>query len=389
MQIYNATIYPMTDENDYSFHFNGYLTWNGKQIVEIGEGMPEKTQEGALDARGKVLLPGLIDAHSHLGMIGDSLGFEGDDVNEDSDPTTPQMRALDAIHPFDRGFREARQNGVTAVLTGPGSANAIGGTLCAIKTAGICVDEMIIHDKLAMKFALGENPKSCYHQKNSGPETRMASAALIREALFKAKRYLADLEEYESNPEENSPPEYDAKCDALLPLLRGEMQAHFHAHRSDDICTAIRIAKEFGLDYRLVHCTEGHLIAPLLERERACAFLGPFFLSRSKPELANESDASPARLHAHAVPFALITDHPELPQQYLLLTAALAVKNGLDVGAALAAITATPAKLLGLDQRIGSLRKGLDADFALYSGDPLDFFTKVESVWINGERIES
>ena len=387
MQIYNAKIYPMNDENDYGRHFLGYLSWNGTTITEVGEGVPAVLEEGAIDAKGNVILPGLIDAHSHLGMIGDSLGFEGDDVNEDSDPTTPQMRAIDAIHPFDRGFEEARRNGVTSVLTGPGSANAIGGILCAIKTAGICADEMVIHPQLAMKFALGENPKSCYHQKSGGPETRMASAALIREALFKAKRYLSDLEEYENDPEDNSPPEYDAKCEALLPLLRREMQAHFHAHRSDDICTAIRIAKEFNLDYRLVHCTEGHRIDSLLENERACAFLGPFFLSRSKPELANESDESPARLHKHNVPFALITDHPELPQQYLLLTAALAVKNGLDRGTALASITATPAKLLGLAHKIGSLSSGLDADFALYNGDPFDFFTQVEAVWINGQKI--
>ena len=387
MQIYNAIIYPLSNSANYEYHFLGYISWENGVITEIAEGAPSIIEPNAINANEKILLPGLIDAHSHLGMIGDSLGFESDDVNEDSDPITPHLRALDAINPFDRGFCDARQAGITTVVTGPGSANAIGGTLTAIKTAGLRADDMLIKESLAMKFALGENPKGCYHQKSSGPETRMASAALIREALYKAKRYLNDLEDYNANNEENSPPEYDAKCEALLPLLRREMQAHFHAHRADDICTAIRIAKEFNLDYRLVHCTEGHMIAPLLESEHTGAFLGPFFSSRSKPELANETDGNAALLSNHNIPVAIVTDHPELPQQFLLLSAALAAKNGLPNGLALASITAIPAQLLGLEKRIGSLKAGLDADFALYDGDPFDFFTKVKTVWINGQEI--
>lgn len=386
MQIYNATIFPMDDPAHPEKSFNGWIGWEGTHITGLGPGSPDRISDGDLDARGAILLPGLIDAHSHLGLIGDSLGFEGDDVNEDSDPVTPHLRAIDAIHPFDRGFREAREAGVTTVLTGPGSANNIGGTLSAVKTAGTCVDDMLVREGLAMKFALGENPKSCYHQKNSGPETRMASAALIREALKKAARYLEDTELYESDPEENSAPEYDAKCEALLPVLRGEVQAHFHVHRADDICTAMRIAKEFSLNYRLVHCTEGHLVRDLLAREGVGAFLGPFFLSRSKPELQNECGENPALLKNAGVQIALITDHPELPQQYLLLAAALAVKNGLSRGEALAAVTSVPAKLLGLSDRIGCIAPGYDADFALYSGDPFDFFTTVQAVWINGHR---
>ncbi len=388
MQIYNAIIYPLTDKNEYSKSFLGYITWENGKITEIGEGMPPVLQPSAINADGKILLPGLIDAHSHLGMIGDALGFEGDDVNEDSDPITPHLRALDAIHPFDRGFSEAREAGVTTVLTGPGSANAIGGSLCAIKTAGSRVDDMVIKESLAVKFALGENPKSCYHQKNSGPETRMASAALIREALCKAQRYLKDLEDYTTDPEENSLPEYDAKCEALLPLLRREAQAHFHAHRADDICTAIRIANEFNLDYRLVHCTEGHMVADVLQKEGSAAFLGPFFLSRSKPELANEREDNASILDQANITFALITDHPELPQKYLMLSAALAHKNGLERGKALASVTAIPAALLGLSDRIGSLKAGLDADFVLYDKDPFDFFSKAEAVFINGKQIQ-
>ncbi len=387
MQIYNANIYPMDRADEPDYHFNGWISWNGKTITALGKGSPDAMEDGAIDAEGAVLLPGLIDAHSHLGMIGDSLGFEGDDVNEDSDPVTPQMRALDAIHPFDRGFKEARQAGVTTVLTGPGSANTIGGTLSAVKTSGICADEMLVKESLAMKFALGENPKSCYHQKNGGPETRMASAALIREALYKAKRYLDDLSEYEADPEENSPPEYDAKCEALLPVLKRQTQAHFHAHRADDICTALRIAKEFNLDCRLVHCTEGHLVSEVIAKAQVPAFLGPFFLSRSKPELANETDRNAAILREKGISVAIITDHPELPQQYLLLSAALAHKAGMSRGEALAAVTSTPAKLLGLEKQIGSLQVGMDADFALYSGDPFDFFTTVKSVWIDGNAV--
>ena len=388
MQIYNAIIFPMTDKTDYSKSFLGYLTWENGTITEVREGSPDNLQPNAINAEGKILLPGLIDAHSHLGMIGDSLGFEGDDVNEDSDPITPQMRALDAIHPFDRGFAEAREAGITTVLTGPGSANAIGGSLCALKTAGCRVDDMTIKESLAIKFALGENPKSCYHQKNSGPETRMASAALIREALSKAQRYSQELADYNEDPEENSLPEYDAKCEALLPLLRREAQAHFHAHRADDICTAIRIAKEFDLDYRLVHCTEGHMVAEVLKSEDSSAFLGPFFLTRSKPELANEREDNAAVLSHHGVKFALITDHPELPQKYLILSAALACKNGLDRGTALAAITAIPAELLGLSDKIGSLREGLDADFVLYDKDPFDFFSNTVHVFIDGRQVK-
>lgn len=388
MQIYNATIYPLTDPDHFSNSFNGWISWNDGIITALGEGAPQALEADAIDAEGKILLPGLIDAHSHLGMIGDALGFEGDDVNEDSDPITPQMRALDAINPFDRGFAEARENGITTVLTGPGSANAIGGTLCAVKTAGSCIDDMVVRESLAVKFALGENPKTCYHQKNSGPETRMASAALIREALYKAQRYLSDLNDFEKDPEENTLPEYDAKCEALLPLLKREAQAHFHAHRADDICTAIRIAKEFNLDFKIVHCTEGHMVSDVLRREKAAAFLGPFFMTRSKPELANEREDNAARLNNANVELAIITDHPELPQKCLLLSAALAHKNGLEFGQALASVTAMPAKLLGLSERIGSLKVGLDADFALYTKPPFDFFSEVSDVWINGEKVK-
>ncbi len=388
MLIYNAILYPMDDPTAPARSFLGWIRWEGKTILEIGQGTPTTLEEDAIDANGGVLIPGMIDAHSHLGMIGDSLGFEGDDVNEDSDPITPQMRAIDAIHPFDRGFAEARQAGITTVLTGPGSANAIGGTMSAIKTDGICVDDMLIHEGLAMKFALGENPKSCYHQKNSGPETRMAAAALIREALHKASRYLADLKLYEEDPNENAPPEYDAKCEALLPLLKGEMQAHFHAHRADDICTALRLANEFKLNLRLVHATEAYLVTSLLQKAKVGAFLGPFLMSRSKPELSNETSYSPLLLSQAQIPFCIITDHPELSQQYLLLSAQMAVKNGLERAAAMAAITSAPAQLLGLQERIGSLRSGLDADFVLFDGDPMEFYSAIQSVWINGQKVK-
>ena len=383
MLIYNATLLPLHD--DQKARFLGWVEIEGDRIRALGQGAPARVSESDFDARGGFLTPGLIDAHSHLGMIGDALGFESDDINEDSDPVTPQLRAIDAIHPFDRGFADARQGGVTCVLTGPGSANTIGGTMAAIKTAGNCVDQMAVVPELAMKFALGENPKCTYHQKSGGPETRMGAAALIREALEKAKRYGDDKKKAANDPDNASPPDYDQKSEALLPVLERRVQAHFHAHRADDICTAIRIAKEFDLDYRIVHCTQGHLIADVLQTNRAKALLGPFFMTRTKPELDGADDAAICKLTERGVECCIVTDHPEVPQQNLILSACLAVKNGLDPALALAAVTANPAKLLGLFDRLGSIAPGKDADLVLWDRDPLDFYAKAQKLWINGE----
>ena len=269
MKIYHAEIMTMTEKGIIP---NGYVTIENGIItaVEAGDPTPE---EGDLDAHGSRLLPGFIDAHTHLGIIEDGLDFEGDDCIVATDPFQPQLRALDGINPFDRCFAEARQAGITTVMISPGSANPCGGTMLAAKTFGKRIDDMSI-GAIGMKFALGENPKTVYRDRDETPITRMATAALIREGLYKARRYLEEVNVAENDPEE-SMPDYDAKCEALLPLLRKEIKAHFHCHRADDICTAMRIAEEFDLDYVIVHATEGHLIADILGTEQVPVIAGP------------------------------------------------------------------------------------------------------------------
>ena len=368
---------------------NGWLRTQENKIAALGDmrDLPAGTDGDVFDAQGGILLPGLIDAHTHLGMWEDGLGFEGDDGNEETDPATPQLSALDAVNPLDRCFDEALAAGVTTVVTGPGSANPVGGQLIAIKTFGRRIDDMVLRAPLAVKFALGENPKGVYHEKDETPVTRMATAAIIRDQLLKAQRYRRRLEQA-ADDEDADEPDFDYKCEALLPLLRGEIQAHFHAHRADDIFTAVRIAKEFQLDYVLVHCTEGHLIAQELRGEGARVLSGPFLCDRSKPELRNLTPRSPGLMSAAGIEPALITDHPVIPVQYLTLCAALAVREGMDRMAALRAVTINPARILRLDGRIGSLRPGKDADFAVFDGDPLSLTTHVRLVAVNGRRVK-
>ena len=368
---------------------NGWLRTEQDKIASLGDmrDVPAAPEGDIFDAQGGVMLPGLIDAHTHLGMWEDGLGFEGDDGNEETDPATPQLSALDAVNPLDRCFDEALAAGVTTVVTGPGSANPIGGQLIAVKTYGRRIDSMVLRAPLAVKFALGENPKGVYHEKDQTPVTRMATAAIIRDQLLKAQRYRLRLEQAASD-EDAEEPDFDYKCEALLPLLRGEIQAHFHAHRADDIFTAMRIAKEFHLDYVLVHCTEGHLIAQELNDEGAKVLSGPFLCDRSKPELRNLTPRSPGLMSAAGIEPALITDHPVIPEQYLPLCAALAVREGMDRMAALRAVTINPARILRLDGRVGSLRPGKDADVVVFDGDPLSLETHVRLVAVNGRRVK-
>lgn len=357
---------------------NGYIIIEENKIKEVGKMSDLKIispLSSCLDAEGKIVTPGFVDAHCHIGMWEDGLNFEGDDGNEDTDPITPQLNALDAINPMDRAFKEALDAGVTTVITGPGSANAIGGQLIAMKTYGQRIDHMIIKAPVAVKAALGENPKSVYHDKNQTPSTRMATAALIREALYKAKEYMEELDDYQESPEENDKPSYDAKCEALLPVLRREIPLHIHAHRADDIFTAIRIAKAFHIKLVLVHGTEGHLIADALKDEGYPILTGPILTDRSKPELNNQSEKTPAILHAAGLPIAITTDHPEVPLKHIRLCAAVAIRAGLSPAAALSALTLWPAQICGIDDRIGSIVPGKDADLLLWNGDPLDIYS--------------
>ena len=363
----------------------GWMRITDGKIAALGSMDTFLPEEGAVDLKGALVLPGFVDAHCHIGLFEDSLGFEGEDGNEDTDPVTPQLRAFDAVNPMERSFSEALCGGETTVVTGPGSANPIGGQICALKTAGRRVDAMAISDSLAIKFALGENPKVSYNAKSQTPITRMATASLIRDMLRKAQEYMDALEKAQED-EDSDEPEFDAKCEALISLLRREKKAHFHCHRADDIFTAIRIAKEFGLDYLLIHCTEGHLIAQELLEEGVAVVTGPLFGTRSKPELSNFTPANPAILSKAGVPVAICTDHPEVAQQLLPLSAGLAVSEGMDYLEALRAITIVPAQICGIDHRVGSLTVGKDADFLVYRSDPLALGAKPEQVWVEGKR---
>ena len=344
-------------------------------------------QDEVIDANGMYLLPGLIDSHCHVGMMEDAVGFEGDDTNEMTDPATPQLRAIDGIYQADNAFKEARENGVTTVVTGPGSANVIGGQFAALKTFGRTVDEMIIKAPCAMKIAFGENPKVVYNEKHQFPSTRMATAAVLREQLYKAKEYLDALTEYESNKEENEKPDFDFKLHSLIPVIKGELVVKAHAHRTDDIMTAIRIAREFDLDITLDHCTEGYLIADVLKEYGYDIILGPILTNRSKIELKRQSLKAAGILSKAGLNVSIMTDHPEVPVQHLMLCAAIAAREGMDEEEALKAITINAAKSVRLDNRIGSIESGKDADLVLYTGHPFDYMTKVKMTFINGKLV--
>ncbi|NLP00489.1 MAG: amidohydrolase [Clostridiaceae bacterium] len=381
--IKNAKILTMTEKN----YENGFISVKDGKISGIGDmaDMPViSSSDTVIDASGMILMPGLIDSHCHIGMVEDSVGFEGDDVNEMTDPVTPQLRAIDGIYHSDRAFEEARQNGVTTVVTGPGSSNVICGQFAALKTYGRTVDEMVIKAPCAMKIAFGENPKTSYHEKHQQPTTRMATAALLREQLYKAKEYMEALQEYEEDKEENEKPEYDIKLQALIPVIKGELVVKAHVHRTDDIFTAIRIAKEFNLDMTLDHCTEGWLVADILKDCGYNIILGPILTDRSKIELKNQTVKAPGILSKAGIDVAIMTDHPCVPIQHLMLSASLAAREGMAPEDALKAITINAAKCVKLDNRIGSLEIGKDADMVLYTGNPLDYSSKVKMTFING-----
>lgn len=392
MVIKNVRIKTMSDR-DYE---NGFVRF-GEIITEIGDMSGYiPTDEEEIDGSGKTLYPGFIDAHCHLGMWSDcySMQLEGDDGNETTDPSTPHLRAIDSINAMDRCFDDAVSAGVTCVCTGVGSANPIGGSFALIKTFGSkCVDKLIVKSPAAIKFALGENPKSSYNDRDETPVTRMATAAIIREQLQKTLRYKEDLDEYKrtkDTDDEVSKPDFDAKCEALLPLFNKEkrLKAHFHCHRADDIFTAIRIAKEFKLDYVLIHCTDGGVIADELAAESPAVVTGPLLGDRGKPELANHDITTPSILYKHGIECAICTDHPETPIQYLPLTAALAVRGGLSEDDALRAITINAARVLGAEDVIGSAEVGKNADFVMFDNDdksPLDILNQPCMVIVNGK----
>ena len=384
MLIQNGVVHPM----DAPVIPRGFVLLEGDKIAAVGpmEALPAGYSGEVLDAEGGHILPGFIDAHCHLGLFGDALGFEADDGNESTDPCTPQLRAVDGVNPLDRGFREAREGGVTTVLIGPGSANPIAGQFAALKTDGRWVDEMVVKAPIAMKFALGENPKSVYNDRKETPVTRMATAAIIRENLAKAQEYQDKQSKAEEDPDEDVP-DYDAKLEALAPVATGALPAHFHAHRADDIATAVRISGEFGLKLVVVHGTEGYLVPELLAQANVPVITGPCLTDRSKPELVGQTLSNPARLRAAGVKVAICTDHPETPIQYLPLCAAMAVRGGMEPEDALAAITRDAAEIAGISKRVGTLTPGKDADVVVTSGHPFDWNGEIRAVFLSGKRV--
>ncbi|MBQ7099099.1 MAG: amidohydrolase [Oscillospiraceae bacterium] len=335
------------------------------KILKVGMNLPAPEGCAVIDAEGRLVTPGLVEAHCHIGLHNEAVGWEGMDYNEGIDPITPQMRAIDSIYPMDESFELARKGGVTTCCTGPGSANVLGGTFVAIKTAGKRVDDMVVKYPIAMKCAFGENPKRFYgKQSKKAPLTRMGTAALLRETLFKAKAY---MEEKDAGKE----PKFDMKLEAMLPVMRGEIPLKAHAHRSDDIFTSIRIAKEFGVGLTLDHCTDGAVIAEELAQEGYPAFVGPSLGSKTKIELQSKSFDAPGILHKAGVKVSIITDAPVIPQQYLSMCAGQAVQAGLPMEEGWKAVTINPAESIGIADRVGSLEPGKDGDVVIWTADPL------------------
>lgn len=335
------------------------------KIITVGETIDIPEGCTVIDAEGRLVTPGLVEAHCHIGLHNEAVGWEGMDYNEGVDPVTPQMRAIDSIWPMDEAFELARRGGVTTCCTGPGSANVLGGTFVAIKTWGKRVDDMIVRDPIAMKCAFGENPKRFYgRQAKKAPFTRMGTAAILRETLFKAKQYQEELDG-------GKEPKFDMKLHAMLPVMRGQIPLKAHAHRSDDIFTSIRIAKEFGLGLTLDHCTDGACVAEELALEGYPAFVGPSLGSKTKIELQSKSFEAPGILHKAGVKVSIITDAPVIPQQYLPMCAGQAVRAGLPMEEGWKAITINPAESIGISDRVGSLEPGKDGDVVVWSDDPL------------------
>ncbi|MBQ2945127.1 MAG: amidohydrolase family protein [Clostridia bacterium] len=360
----------------------GYLSFSNGVITAVGE-MKDFEGEGT-DMTGKFIFPGLIDAHTHIGMWGDSLGFEGDDGNEDTDPITPHLLGSDGVKIFDRCFSEALEAGVTTVLTGPGSANPAGGIYAVYQTAG-APDGRLYKEYAGLKIAFGENPKGCYKGKERGPVTRMATAALLREMLEKAKRYENDCKKAEADSELDAP-DYDIKLETVSRVMRERLPVFAHAHQAEDILSAIKLAKEFCLNLVIVHGTDGAAVKDILAREKIAVLSGPVLCDRSKPELKSLSPKTAGELNRAGVKTAIITDHPVIPIQYLPLCAAVSVKHGLDKIEAYKALTSNPAEICGIEKK-GRLKEGFDADIAVFSGDPLDVMTSCEQAYIKGNKV--
>ncbi|MTI80292.1 MAG: amidohydrolase [Firmicutes bacterium] len=355
---------------------NGTVLVNDGKITAVGQNIEIPSQCEIYDASGKIVMPGLIDAHCHVGIMEEIHGQEGDDGNETTNPITPHLRVLDAVNPADLAFTDALYNGVTTVAIPPGSANILGGEMSAFKTAGKVIDQMIIKSPVGIKAALGENPKRVYGGDKKTPITRMASAALLRQTLLETINYL-----------EKEKKERDLKLEAMVPVIKKELPLRVHAHRADDIMTAVRISEEFDIKLVIEHCTEGYKIADILAEKNIPVVVGPIITNRAKVEMEGVNLKNAVALYRAGVKFAIMTDHPVVPIQYLSLSAALTMRAGLPEEEALKAVTIYPAEILGIDERLGSLEPGKDADIVVIDKPFYDIRCRVEQVFVRGEKI--
>ncbi len=365
------------------------LVQEGK-ITAVGAAVVIPPGVRVVDAAGSWVLPGFIDAHAHVGVHEEGEGWAGNDTNEMTNPVMAQVRAIDAINPADLGFRDAISGGVLAVNVNPGSGNPIGGQTAALKTFGRSVDEMLLRAPAGLKSALGENPKRVWGEQKHTPATRLGTAAVIRGAFVDTANYLARIENERAKPaEQRRVVNRDLKLEAIAKVLHGEIPWRQHCHRADDIATALRIADEFGYHLVIDHGTEAHLLADVLAARGIPVIIGPLFTSRSKVELRNRSLANPGKLARAGVTIAITTDHPVVPIHFLVHQAAFAVREGLDAGTAIEALTINPARIVGIDNRLGSIEVGKDGDLVVWSGDPLDVLSKVQFAFIEGKEIYS
>lgn len=381
--IINGKIKTMEDR-DYE---DGYVRIEQGRISAVGDMrqcdrnlLKSRKDIQVIDAKGNLVMPGIIEAHCHMGITEEKKGMEGDDCNENVDPITPYLRAIDAINPMDAAFHDALQAGITSAMIGPGSANVVGGQFAFLKTHGRCIDRMIVKAPAAMKVAFGENPKVNYSGQGNSPATRMAIAAMLREELTKAKEY---QKKRQSNPEKIS----DFRYECWLPVLKGEIPIKAHAHRADDILTAVRIAKEFGLRMTIDHCSEGHLIMEELKAAGFPAIVGPDMASRNKIEVKNMAFKTAGLLSQNGILTAITTDHPVSMIQFLPICAGLAVKAGMDMEEGLKAITINAARICNVADRVGSLVVGKDADIAIFDGNPMEVFTRNLCTIVDGKIV--